>query len=382
MIDMLDLLVLFTELDGEYAIQVRSPEVGETPQPLPRANQKDLAKIGQDLLEARKQNRADSKVACLGKDLFSNLFQGANLSLYHKAQALSGGSSRLIRLLLAMAPRSPLQFIPWELLNDGNGFLARDLRCAIVRYMEGENPVRTIALKPPVRILVTAACPKGLPKLNLESEIKGIYAAYEKHRRVTVFRYYDKTSLQDLRELLHDAVLAGHPFHVWHHCGHGGPTDASKTGDYRLFLERNRHAENASVANILGILRKCMDLRLVILNVCSGASAAGLAPELAQINVPSVVSFSSPIGDAEARTFALALHHGLLTLPIEIAADIARESICKPGLATWKWSHLIHFSRRSDSVPLLEPSPRPPRKKPRIERIYEDIIRECRKASH
>jgi hypothetical protein len=382
MIDMLDLLVLFTELDGEYAIQVRSPDVGETPQPLPRVDHKDLVKIGQDLLEARKKNREEARVASLGKELFSRLFQGANLSLYHKAQALSGISSRPIRLLLAMASRSPLQFIPWELLHDGNGFLARDLRCAIVRYMEGENPVCAIALKPPVRILVTAACPKDIPKLNLESEIQGIYAAYEKHRRVTIFRYYDKTSLQDLRELLHDAVLAGHPFHVWHHCGHGGPTDASKTGDYRLFLERNRRSEHVSIASILGILRRCVDLRLVILNVCSGASAAGLAPELAQINVPSVVSFSSPIGDAEARTFALALHHGLLTLPIEIAADIARESICKPDLSTWQWSHLIHFSRRSDSGPLLEHSHRPPRKKPRIEKIYEDIIKECRKVSN
>lgn len=380
MIDMLDLLVIFTELDDEYAIQVRSPDVGETPQPAPRVRRSALEKTGLDLLEARKGNRDEAQVARLGKELFSNLFQASNFSLYCSARTISGKSARTIRLLLAMAPKSPLQRIPWELLHDGTGFLSRDLRCAIVRYMEGENPVRAIALKPPVRILVTAASPKGMPTLSLESEIKGIHAAYEQHRRVTVFRYYEKTSLEDLRVLLHDATLAGQPFHVWHHCGHGGPTDASRTGEYRLVLERNRQSENASVASILGITRRCIDLRVVILNICSGASASGLAPELAQINVPSVLSFSSSVRDSRAESFALALHHGMLTLPIEVAADIARESMCSPHLATWEWSQLIHFSRRSDGGLLLEPSQPRPRKKTRAERIYQSIIEKSRQA--
>lgn len=380
MIGMLDLLVLFTELDGEYAIQVRSVDIGETPQPLPRVRHQDLEKIGQDLLEARKKNRAEAKIARLGEELFSKVFQAANLSLYRSARTISKKDSRPIRLLLALTPRSQLQLIPWELLHDGTGFLVRDLRCAVVRYMEGENLVRAIALKPPIRILVTAACPKELPRLDLEPEIKGIYSAYEKHRKVTIFRYYDKTSLRDLRELLHDAVLSGHPFHIWHHCGHGGLTDTAGTGEFRLCLERNSHAENVGVVSILRILRKCADLRLVSLNVCSGASQAGLAPELAMINVPAVLSFSSPIGDGQAKDFALAFHRGLLTLPIEIAADIARESICKPDLDSWHWSNLILFSRRRDSGSLIVPSSQPPRKKTRIEEIYSDIKKKSKQA--
>jgi hypothetical protein len=224
-------------------------------------------------------------------------------------------------------------------------------------------------LKPPVRILVTSACPQELPSLDLESEIKGIYESYKKHRSVTIFKYYDKASLQDLREILHGAALIGQPFHVWHHCGHGGltrATDPTGVDEFRLCLERNRHVENASVASILRILRKCEDLRVVVLNVCSGASEVGLAPELARINVPSVLSFSSPIGDDRARTFALALHHGLLTLPIEIAADIARESV---------------FSRRRDNGSLIERSQRILRKKPRLTEIYKDIIEKSRQAS-
>lgn len=370
MIDMVDLLVSFTDLGDEYAIQLRSPEVGETPQPAPKTRREDLERIGSDLLKARKGDREETKVKRLGEDLFFKLFQCTNLSLYRSLRAVSGATSRPIRLLLSMAPRSPLQTIPWELLNDGDGFLARDLRCAVVRYMEGESPVRAVALKAPVRILVTAACPKGLPRLDLDSEIKGIYDAYECHRRLTVFRYYDRTSLQDLRELLHDAVLAGHPFHVWHHCGHGGIAGT----EFRLLLERNGCIEIASVASILKILRECKDLRVVILNVCSGSSDVALAPELARINLPSVLSFSSPIGDGQARSFALALHRGLLTLPIEMAASIASKSINNPDRETWHWSNLILFSRRRDSGPLLEIPGLPRRKKARIEKIYSDII--------
>jgi hypothetical protein len=71
----------------------------------------------------------------------------------------------------------------------------------------------------------------------------------------------------------------------------------------------------------------------------------------------------------------------LLTLPIEVAADIARESMCKPGRTSWEWSQIVHFSRRSDSGPLLATSPRPPRKKTRIQRIYDEIKEECRQVT-
>jgi hypothetical protein len=379
MADMIDLLVLFTELEGEYAIQVRSPEVGETPQPAPRVRSEDLQKIGEDLAKARDAGR-EGEISGLGEDLFSQLFRLHNRDLYQSARALSKKSSCAMRLLLAMAPHSPLQLIPWELLHDGTGFLARDLGCVVVRYMEGKNPVRSVELQPPVRILVTSACPVELRRLDLEPEIKGIHDAYKEHRKDTIFRYYDHTSLQNLREILHGAVLAGEPFHVWHHCGHGDIT--TSTMEFQLYLELHRHIEAVGVSEIMRVLGKCKDLRVVVLNVCSAASAKGLAPEVAKLNIPSVLSFSSKIGDIQARTFALALHHGLLTLPIEIAADIARASICKPGPATWHWSNLILFSRRSDSGPLLAHSRPISRKKQLLNEIYKNIIEKSRQASN
>lgn len=379
MTGMIDLLVLFTELNGEYAIQVRSPDVGESLQPAPRVRCEDLDKIGVALVEARKNGSEESKVAHWGEKLFLSLFQSSNYDLYRSARAISRKASSSIRLLLAMAPSSPLQGTPWELLHDGTGFLARDLRCAVVRYIEGDNPVRTVALPPPIRILVTSACPLESKRLDLEPEIKGIYEAYKEHRGEIVFRYYDRASLQDLREILHGAIFSGEPFHVWHHCGHGG--FVASAGKFQLYFERNRHVESAGVAELSRIIGKCEDLRVVVLNVCSAGSVDGLAPELARINVPSVLSFSSKIGDVRARTFAFALHRGLLTLPIEIAADIARESICEPTTGTWHWSNLLLFSRRTDNGPLLVRSRPIPRGKPRLREIYKNIIEKSRQAS-
>src|SRR5262249_4880308 len=155
--------------------------------------------------------------------------------------------------------------------------------------------------------------PQGLASIDLESEIRGIGKIYERLRRYVIPKYYHHTSLKALREILQGAVLAKEPFHIWHHCGHGGITTASGVEEFRLCLERKGDIELAGVNDILRILRKCLDLRVVILNVCSGGSVVGLAPELARINFPSVLSFSSEIGDARARSFAFALHRGLLT---------------------------------------------------------------------
>lgn len=349
---MIDLPVLLTEVDSDYLVQVRSLEVGETPQPPPRVSYNDLATIGAALLKARADDADKGVVARLGEELFAKLFQGPNHALYLRARAISVARACSIRLLLAMAPRSPLQRIPWELLHDGKGFLARDLHCSIVRYIEGPQPVRTIALKPPIRILVTSASPRGLEELDLESEMNGIGEIYQKFGRAAVVKYCHSTSLKSLREILHGAVLANEPFHVWHHCGHGGITTASGKEEFRLCLERKGRLELAGTSDILRILKKCSGLRVAVLNVCSAGSAVGLAPELARLNVPSVLSFASKIGDARARRFSLALHRGLLKQPIEVAVDTARASICDPDLETWHWSDLLLFSRRSDRGPL------------------------------
>jgi CHAT domain len=352
---MIDLPVLLTKVKDHYVIQIRSEEVGETPQPPPMVPCCTLEANGAALALARANDAEEQVVARLGEVLFAQLFQGPNHNLYARARAISESRSELIRLLLPMAPGSPLQRIPWELLHDGQGFLARDLRCAIVRYIEGAQPVRTSALKPKIRILVTTASPSSLDELDLAAEIRGIYAAYKPYRRNVDFKFYQNTSLKALREVLQGAALAEKPFHIWHHCGHGGITKSSGSEEFRLFLEQDRQAESVGVEDILGILKKCPHLRVVVLNVCSGGSTVGLAPELARINVPSVLSFSTKIGETRARRFSRALHRGLLNQPIEVAVDTARASICDPGSETWDWSHLLLFSRRRDKGPLCIP---------------------------
>ncbi len=375
---MIDLPMLLTKVKDHYVIQIRSQEVGETPHPPPMVPCCALEANGAALALARANDAEEQVVARLGEVLFAQLFQGPNHSLYARARAISESRSELIRLLLPMAPGSPLQRIPWELLHDGQGFLARDLRHAIVRYIEGVQMVQTSALKQKIRILVTTASPSGLDKLDSDAEIHGVYAAYKAHRRDIDFKFYKNTSLKALREVFQGAALAEKPFHIWHHCGHGGITRSSGSKEFRLILEDNRLAEPVGVEDILGILKKCPGLRVVVLNVCSAGSEIGLAPELARINVPSVLSFSSKIGEARARRFSHALHRGLLNQPIEVAVDTARASICDPGCEAWDWSHLLLFSRRRDKGPLRVP--RTPQSINGKRKIDNDALNDLRKA--
>jgi len=307
--------------------------------------------------------------AQLGQKLFGDLFADAQQRrIFVRACDTAEREERPLRILIKLPHDSSLGVIPWELLHDGDRFLAKDPRCAVVRYLYAHKPVPPLQVAPPLRVLLTSACPRSQPDLDLESEIQAVTAAYRPAEKVVDLQVVRGVSLDRLERLWCDAELGRRPFHVWHHCGHGHLTERGGSPRFLLSLEKEREAEYATTEQLSEIIGMCPGLRLAVLNVCHGGSFAGLAPELAKLNVPVVIAFPSRIANDTAYKFAATFHQNLLHVPVELAVSQARRSLCIHRSTDLDWSQPLLFSRRKDCGPILSlVSP-----KPAVERRGDD----------
>jgi len=292
--------------------------------------------------------------AQLGQKLFGDLFADAQQrKIFVRACDTAEREERPLRILIRLPHDSSLGVIPWELLHDGDKFLAKDPRCAVVRYLYDPKHVPSFEVVPPLRVLLTSACPRSQPDLDLEKEIHAVVEAYRPAGKVVDLQVVRGVSLDRLERLWCDAELGRKPFHVWHHCGHGHLTARGGSPRFLLSLEKNREAEYATTEQLSEIIGMCPGLRLAVLNVCHGGAFAGLAPELAKLNVPVVIGFPSRVANDTAYKFAATFHQNLLHIPVELAVSQARRSLCIQRSADLDWSHPLLFSRRNDSGPIL-----------------------------
>ena len=315
----------------------------------------------------------ESELVTLGKKLFDHFFQGQIRDLYQQACVRSENAQEGPLLILVRTdPGSNLQEIPWEILHDGHRVLSRDPRTSVVRYFELPLPVDDLKVQPPLRVLVTTANPSDMHSLALDKEIDSIRLAYEKAGPVLDLQVEEKICLERLEEVFRRASTHGQPFHVWHHCGHGGRKELRGKKEFRLYFEKDGVREPVEVERLQEVVAHCPQLRLAIFNVCRASSSLGLVPALARLRVPVVIGFKHPVNDRSALRFAAALHEGLLHVPVEFAANQARRAMKINAPEALDWNHAVVFSRRRDRGGFFAlqtnkeksgPSPEPPRKK-------------------
>jgi len=286
----------------------------------------------------------------LGRKLFGHLFDGA-IGPFQRASDTALRDERPLRVLIKLSYGSPLHRVPWEILHAGGpDFLAKAPRSSVVRYFSATQEVPSFEVAPPLRILLTSACPATMDDLNLEAEVAAVRNAYKGFEDLVRMEVERDVSLDRLEDLWLGAENKKRPFHVWHHCGHGQLEDGPR---FELILERRGQAEYVTVDRLSEIVSMCPGLKLAILNVCHSGSLVGLAPELARINVPVVISFPSKIGNDMALKFAATLHKCLLERPVEFAVSQARKSLRVAEGMDLEWCKPLLFSRRRDGGPIL-----------------------------
>lgn len=307
----------------------------------------DLIKRAKGLFEGRQ----GLKLALLGQELFDLVLPGRLGAFWRESYAMATAAESPIRLRVKAMPA-----VPWELLHDGQRLLANDPYSAVVRFSEEYEPGRSYRVAPPVRVLVTSA---GYSADRWEVPVVEAYETWGRLAEKPVVQH--RLELGQLDEIFRRARNDGRPFHIWHHSGHGMAEKG--TGEFRMQLHStNGVNEYATVEQFQMLLAANRDLRIASLSVCHAGSLYGLAPALAQLNVPAVIAFPDLIAKEGAGIFMKVLHEGLRVLPIEQAASDARRSLqsLRPDLPFSSMPLL--FSRRTDWGPLVANNVAPARK--------------------
>lgn len=288
----------------------------------------------------------------LGQALYQRVFAGEVGSLFNLARGLAREERSGLRIVVKSWRDPEIHNLPWELLHDGRRFLAQSVETPVVRSLEQRRPVREFRIEPPLRVLLTTACPeKGGSPLDLLGEEKRIKAALAPLQDRALLVIEHQVSLERLRFLLYRARAQGRPFQVWHHAGHGG---FNSNGLFFLPLTNlDSSMQEATVSHLEEVLTPCEELRLAVLNVCSGATAAGLATALADLSIPAVLGFRETILDSSALVFAETLYQNLAETTLERAVSRARLELRDAGFSAEDWSYPLLFARTMAAGPWM-----------------------------
>jgi formylglycine-generating enzyme required for sulfatase activity len=255
---------------------------------------------------------------------------------------------RRLRLRLdAAAPE--LHPLPWEQLHDGHSHLAASDNTPFSRYLAGPWRPQPSITADPVRVLVAVSNPVNLDKYQLQpvdgEKEWSLMSAAAADPRFELIRLPAPITLARLETALRDGV------HILHLVGHGQMS--RNGGNALLYLaDENNQAQPVRGNEFVAMLTRLLggiettaqaDLRLVYLSSCQSATRTpadafrGLAPQLVQAGITSVVAMQDLVPVVTAQAFARTFYEQLAQHgEVDAAANRARAHILTaklPGAA-------------------------------------------------
>ncbi|MFD0632213.1 CHAT domain-containing protein [Catenulispora yoronensis] len=247
------------------------------------------------------------RLRALGRTVFGMLFPeplAECLPRQHAAAADGPERNRPLRLRFDLPPE--LQDLPIEALAAPTGMqtLALHSRLSVVRTVAGEAPDLPAADEDPaaVELLVAVASPAGLDPLGAEAEIDRLTKLPKRSVRRTVEPHATRRRIEDWLVDHADrpaAILL---------IAHGAYDAAGNMGT--VYLETEDGGPDPVSAELLsGMLARGRRLRLVVLNLCSGATTgpaepySGLAQALIGRGIPAVIGMRAEFTDSAAALF-------------------------------------------------------------------------------
>ncbi|HNT76985.1 MAG TPA: CHAT domain-containing protein, partial [Anaerolineae bacterium] len=240
-----------------------------------------------------------------GCTLFEALFASPKL---REAWGLArSAEQRCLRLWLD-ADVPELHKLPWELLHDGQTFLAAAATTPFSRYLPSEAPWGGLVAERPIRILAVISNPADLAQYNLAS----LDGAAERALLTDALgdlapKHFNLEFLEApvTPERLERALATGP--HVLHFVGHGA--FGKRSQEAVLYLQDAAgNAQPVTDAQLCDMLRRQAKLpSLIFLAACQSAERstvdafAGLAPRLVQAGVPAVVAMQDKVALAATR---------------------------------------------------------------------------------
>lgn len=290
-----------------------------------------------------------TKLRELGRDIFDLLLTpplaDCVTQSLHRAQ--SQRPPRGLRLRFDLPPE--LRDLPIEALTspaaDPRQSLALNHNLSLVRSLKGDPPgarVPDAAARPDfIHLLVAVASPAdaGLPRLDPSAELAQLARELPE---VTFRMTVQRATRKRIEEWLGDH--ADRPA-VLLLIAHGDYDEAR--GEGVVYLETEDCSADRIPGHLLsGLLVRAQQLRLVVLNLCSGARStrcepfSGLAQALIGRGIPAVVAMQDQVTDMAATLFSPALLECISSnKTIDEAVTTARQRVSEiPGQTAIEWT--------------------------------------------
>jgi|GEM_PF-1636375 len=296
-------------------------------------------------------NRPDEEIRQAQKTVTAGWLEELGRRLFERAippeaaRVLAADTAPLALGFSSTEGRLSLSDLPWELLNDGRGFLSR--RRGMVRLLEVGGRLPDIPLREgPLEVLVAMASPAWNPDLPPYDRAQPVIIRLD--READLFR-----------------SLGGEPFPVRFHLRfHVTPSELDEAlggrdvlhfvghGNVGFLVLENRDGTCHKVdVNWLRERFSLYPLRLVLFTSCltgaGPAGIAGVAQTLLEAGVPIVLAMFQAISDRAGRAFYRRLYAGLKDgEPLYQALASARRAVVdEEGIPPWEWATPVLFAR-------------------------------------
>jgi hypothetical protein len=207
-----------------------------------------------------------------------------------------------VQLSLSDPQARYLTALPWELVcSDTLEFLAVDRATPVVREIEGLQRFESLAVDPPLRILVVDAAPGARDQAKHDQEMNRMREALQP---LTEAGQVELLRLDEPRpDMLRDALLEKKDFHVLHFMGHGGFND--RLGGAISFIKPDGSKQQVDGEMFADYLKGIVGLRLVVLNSCLSARTAGHEDAPFNLGVASTILERTRIPAVIANQYAI-----------------------------------------------------------------------------
>ena len=247
------------------------------------------------------------RLEAVGRGLFEIVFSGSVGEAFRNVRR-SGN----VRIEVDSGRGGVLHSAPWELLHDGDQFLALSSGVSIARHLPGN---RSTVREPPqtsLRLLMMASSPADVTFLDVEAESVALEAALAPLTMLGLLEidFVSDSSLNALRRRLRNAADAGRPHHVLHFIGHG-------YGNSLVMSDDGGRSRDVTAAELELLFDEHRSLALVVLNSCEGirfnrdGSTGGASVAFLERGAPDVVAMQASISDSAAILFSEELYGGL-----------------------------------------------------------------------
>src|SRR5712691_2516284 len=248
---------------------------------------------------AQRGKEVEALLVAVGKRLYSTVFGNPQAMCIVQAWSSQVGQQRQISIVSALPAALSL---PWELLHDGQEFLAlrADYPVSIVRRLPlNERTGHESAFAPPLRILLITSQPEGTGFVDPRSIARELLdeLGSQVEAGAMELEFLRPPTLAALRARLRDRKR---PVHVLHFDGHGVFSTAG-VRQGMLAFENEEGWVDAVEAKVLAQALQNSGVRLVVLTACQSAMSSeedifsSVAAQLIQCGIDTVVAMSTKV---------------------------------------------------------------------------------------